>query len=135
MDADLSTTDRRRAADQLGVPPDAEPTEAWAAFLRRLPAAGFCPPPPLCAAAAGLAGRPVPGAAGVVVEPDADDDAVQAEVTAFVQEFWSLRPDVRRGRWQDLLARSAADPRLPARLRRLEVGVDLRDATGVPGPP
>jgi hypothetical protein len=56
-------------------------------------------------------------------------------VATFAQEFWSLRPDARRGRWQNLLGRVATDPQLTARLRRLEAGVDLRDATGIPGPP
>jgi hypothetical protein len=132
MGIELTDADRRHAADQLGVPADADPADARSAFLRRLPAAGFCPPPPLCAAAATLAGQPIPGAAGVLAEPD--DEDLAAEVDAFSREFWTLRPDIRRGRWQDLLDRSTADPRLSGRVRRLEAGVDLRDATGVPGP-
>jgi hypothetical protein len=135
MGLNCSEIDRRRAADQLGVPTEACPADVRAAFLRALPAAGFCPPPPLCAAAASLAGQPVPGAAGAHPEPPDTDDPLATEVATFARTFWSLQPNARRDRWQDLLSRVAPDPQLTARLRRLEAGVDLRDATAVPGPP
>jgi hypothetical protein len=134
MTPDAPTADRRRHADQLGVAPDAPPADARAAFLRQLPEMGFLPPPPLCAAAAAFSARPVPGAAAAVEDP-ADFDAVRADVAAFVRDFWSIPPAARRDRWRALLARSAADPLLAGRVRRLEAGVDLPDAGEAAGPP
>jgi hypothetical protein len=125
MDVELVTPDLRRAADQLGVPPDAAPADARAAFLRRLPAAGFLPAAPLCAAAAELLGRPVPGAAGA--EPP-NDDALTAQVDLFTREFWSMEPPARRDRWRNLLTHAAADPLLAGRLRAMEAGVDLPES-------
>jgi hypothetical protein len=126
MIPDLSPAARRQVADQLGVSPEALPADAKAAFLRRLPGAGFLPPPPLCAAAAALTDRRVPGAAGTIV--DNEDNDLRTAVTAFVREFWSLAPASRREKWRDLLNRSAADPLLAARVRRLESGIDLASA-------
>jgi hypothetical protein len=134
MNTELSDTDRRHAADRLGVPADVSPTDARAAFLRKLPAIGFLPAPSLCAAAASLAGQAVPGSVGVI-DDSTDDDALRSDVATFARQFWSLPPEVRRERWQALVDRAALDPPLTGRLRRLELGLDLRDATGVPGPP
>jgi hypothetical protein len=125
---------RRHAADQLGVPPDALPADARAAFLRKLPAAGFLPVPPLCAAAALLIDRPVIGAAGAEYEAETGG-SLRAEVATFARSFWSIAPVDRRRSWQELLSRVAADPLLAGRVRRLEAGVDLPDATGGGGPP
>src|SRR5947209_14546694 len=125
MIIDLSAPDRQHAADELGVPPDAVPADARAAFLRRLPAAGFVPAPPLCAAAAVLTGRAVPGAADA---ESTESAGLRAEVAAFAKSFWSIPPADRRARWQSLAARAANDPLLAGRVRRLEAGLDLPDA-------
>jgi hypothetical protein len=115
----------KRAAAALGVPGN-DPAAARAAFLRRLPAAGFVPPPEWRAAVRALTGRPAPGPGALPDAGDApDDDGPRAEVEAFAAAFWSLAPAERRARWQDLLDRCAGDPPLAARLRRLEGGVDL----------
>src|SRR5262245_8682799 len=114
-----------RAAAALGVPAG-DPSAARAAFLRRLPAAGFVPPPEWRAAARTPTGRPAAGP-GALPDPgaDPDDGGARAEVEAFAAAFWSLAPAERRARWQGLLDRHAADPPLAARLRRLEPGLDL----------
>jgi hypothetical protein len=126
MIPELAPAARRHLADQLGVPPDAPPADVRAAFLRRLPSAGFLPAPPLCAAATALTARPVPGTKDAVAEND--DDEVRAAVTAFAREFWALPPHRRREQWRELLDRAAGDPLLAGRVRRLEAGVDLPNA-------
>ncbi len=116
--------DERRAADVLGVPPDA-PAAARAAFLRRLPRAGFVPPPHWLDAVRTLTGRPAPEEAVAPTPDPARLDGLRAEVEGFAGQFWALPPGERRRRWQNLIARCAIDPPLAARLRRLEAGMDL----------
>jgi hypothetical protein len=118
---------RRHVADQLGVSPDAPPSDARAAFLRALPAAGFLPAPPLCAAAAALTARAIPGAAAAMSYQE-DESSLSAEFDTFARGFWSVSPAARRERWQTWVERSANDALLAARVRRLEAGVDLPDA-------
>jgi hypothetical protein len=125
MPIELAILERRHAADELGVPPDVSATDAQAAFLRRLPAAGFLPAPALCAAAAMLTGR---GVAGAVDAEPANAADLRAEAAAFAQSFWSVPPGERRLRWQILLRRTAGDPLMVGRVRSLEAGVDLADS-------
>jgi hypothetical protein len=128
-----NASDRRHAADQLGVPPDAPPADARAAFLRRLPATSFLPAPPLCAAATALIGRPIAGASSADLQ--LNEGVLHADVAAFARMFWSLAPQNRRLQWPNLLARVSDDQLLAASLRRLEAGIDLPDATAGGGPP
>jgi hypothetical protein len=133
MKVDPTSPDRRWAADLLGVPPDAPSAEARTVFLRRLPGSDFVPVPAWCAATADFLGRPVPGSIAAV-PPDEGDEA-RSEVAEFAERFWTLPPAVRRGRWQELMDHTSADPLLSTRLRRLEAGLDLASAVGDSGPP
>jgi hypothetical protein len=115
------TADRPRAADALGVPPDAPPEAARAAFLRRLAADRWVPPEAAVAAVNRLAGAALPLTADA-----ADEDAApfRAEVEAFAAGYWDLPPADRRAKWDDLSARCPDGPDA-ARLGQLEPGLDV----------
>jgi hypothetical protein len=133
MKVDSKPSDRRWAADQLGVAPDTPPAEARTVFLRRLPGSDFVPAPAWCAATAAFLGRALPGSIAAV--PPADGDAARAAVAEFTERFWTLLPAERRGRWRELMDRTSADPLLAGRLQRLEAGLDLPNAVADSGPP
>ncbi|MDB5307333.1 MAG: hypothetical protein JWO38_1535 [Gemmataceae bacterium] len=116
---------RARAAAALGVPADATPGDARAAFLRRLGRNGFAPPEDAVAAANAIAALTLP------LTPEAAADAsskLQAEVAAFASDYWSLEPSERRVRWGELLG-LCRDDRTRRRVAALEPGLDV-----LPGP-
>jgi hypothetical protein len=119
---------RSWAAEQLGVVADAPPAEVRAALLRRLPEAGFVPPPAWRRACRVLSGEAVHGAVDEDVRL-AHDDRLRAEVEEFTRGYWGLAPEQRRRRWETLRA-GCSSPPLTARLEALEAGLDAAAEPG-----
>ncbi|AWM42000.1 hypothetical protein GobsT_68590 [Gemmata obscuriglobus] len=114
----MTADPRARWAEQFGIPADAPPDEAAAAFLRSLPA-DLVPAPVQALAAGELAGAELP--TGL---EDGRETALDAEVEAFAGRFWSLPPAERLLEWDRLSHRGAN----PVRLRELEPGLDAASA-------
>jgi hypothetical protein len=111
----MSTEARSRAAEVLGLPPDAPAEVATSAFLAGLPAAGFVPPGAAVAALNTLAGTALP----------ADGESnLRAEVEEFAARFWSLEPAGRLAAWHALGNRSP-DEAASARLLALQPGLGV----------
>jgi hypothetical protein len=119
--------DPQWAAQTLGVTPS-DPAAARAAFLRRLPAAGFVPPPELVTALRICAGVPVPENEGIVAEPAHFHDRerqLRDEIDDFTRRFWTLPAGERRSEWRSLLDRCDGYTVPATRVRRLEPGLDI----------
>lgn len=113
-----ATPGRARAAAALGVPPEATPAEARAAFLRRLAVENFVPPEECTAATNALASTALP------VGPEEAERDAREDVETFAGEFWSLPPTARRARWAELWSQYPHGP-AAARLRGLAPGLDV----------
>ncbi|MDY3562658.1 hypothetical protein R5W23_004132 [Gemmata sp. JC673] len=114
----MTADPRARWAEQFGIPADAPPDEAAAAFLRSLPA-DLVPMPVQALAAGELAGAELP--TGL---ENGRETALDADVEAFAGRFWSLSPAERLLDWDRLSHRGAN----PVRLRELEPGLDAAPA-------
>lgn len=126
-----SDYDTQWAAQTLGAAAE-DPAAARAAFLRRLPAAGFVPPPEWVTAVRTCTGSPVPESEGIVAEAGQFHDREQGlreEIDDFSVRFWMLPPDERRAEWRSLLSRCDGYPRSAAQVRRLEQGLDIAAVT------
>jgi len=122
-----SDHDTQWAARTLGVA-SSDPSAARAAFLRRLPAAGFVPPPEWVTALRTCTGAPAPEEQGIVAEPTQFHDSEQQlreEIDDFARRFWTLPPGERRSEWQSLLSRCDGYLLPAAHVRRLELGLDV----------
>src|SRR5437870_4373578 len=99
---------REWAADQLDLDAAARPEEVRAQFLRRLPDEDFLPPLAWQEAAALLDGLPAPATPpeDAVAEMA---ESLREEVESFAGQFFALRPDERRARWQTLAERCRMD--------------------------
>ncbi len=126
------------AAGLLGVPPGANPSEARAAFLRRLPEVDFVPPPAWRRALGILDGCPAHGPddpSFYFHEMLAAEDRLRAEVDTFAGRFWALDPAERRRTWNGLSARCSAFPALGSWLERLEPALPVKPVFPVPMDP
>jgi hypothetical protein len=95
--------------------------DAKAEFLRGLVAADFLPDGDAVGAVAAATGMPLADESG--------RGRHRAAVEAFAREYWSLAPDERGRRWNELFARGWADDRgTAARLAHLKAGLAIEPA-------
>jgi hypothetical protein len=115
--------ERRWAAQQFGLGPEATAAEARSAFLRALPETEFSPSPSWHRAAWVLSRPDAVGGA-----PDEEflletQEELRTAVEDFAAEFFDLPVAPRQSRWRELRAACAGSPPLLARLRALEPGL------------
>jgi hypothetical protein len=119
--------DRARAANLLGVPPEASPSEARRAFLQRLGRIEFVPPAEWCAGLNGLDGSARAGGFRCALEVTAHscDDTLRADLQAFISDFWQMSPGSRTDRWTALYDRSRNRPAIRIHVDQLAAGLEI----------
>lgn len=115
------------AARQLSLNEDTSPAAARAAFLRRLPADDFVPPPQVPLALAVLDGREprtdaTPARALALCE---EERRLRHEVDVFTAEFFLTPVSERQQRWRSLRTDCTPHPALLAWLDHLEGGLSV----------
>jgi hypothetical protein len=126
---DMRQEERDRwARETLRIPLETPEKEVHALLLDRLEEADFVPSPDWSQAIRQLAGA----APRRVLRPSTydaflahDEERLRDEVDAFAARFFDSPPSERRQRWAGLLARCEWSAPLEARLRWLEVGLDV----------
>lgn len=124
---------RRWAADQLSVPVEASVPQVRAEFFKRLAAEDFVPSPTLRHAFVLLdhATEDCPKRRSALLEArQAQQDALDAAVEAFAQEFWKRKPSAREVRWNELMAAASWFPRLRTRLESLKTALSVEASPG-----
>jgi PAS domain-containing protein len=125
----LAADRARRAAEALGLGPDASPADARAAFLRRLRDADCLPPLREHEAFHFLAGRPLALRSRLGAEVHrAEKDRLSAEIEAFARDLFAMPIPERRERWEQLIESCDGHDRLIDRLQRLKPGLKIDPA-------
>lgn len=117
----MTEPSRTPAAAALGVAPGADPATARAAFLKLVAAADFVPSEQALAAVTRLGGADVPLSADADVAFTAYE---QADVDAFVTQYWALPPADRQAGWE-ALERRCRDGDVRRTLSRLKGGLGV----------
>lgn len=113
----------RRAFEWLDLPAGAPAATVRATICRQLAAADYLPDPTLHEAILTAAGQAV-APAGSLLAADAEA-ATRHAVEAFAAEFFAIPVLDRLSRWQALRVAAADDPRVVARLDRLQPGLTI----------
>lgn len=122
-----TVVDRNRAAELLGAPPESSPAQARSLFLQRLERTDFVPPAEWCAGLSGMDDTARAGgfrcAESSFSQPS--NDPLQADLKAFVAEYWQLSPEYRTERWTSLFDRSRDRPALRKYVDHLAAGLEI----------
>lgn len=118
---------RRWAREQLDLPPDMSDEQSRRALLQRLAELDFMPPIGWDSALRVAGFAPCGDVNGRAFAPArrAVEETLRAEVEAFASVFFSLRPEARSARFQELLTACVDLPCLRARVESLRPGLDL----------
>jgi hypothetical protein len=123
------------AARTLEVEQAAGGPAVRAAFLRKLPDEDFVPPAPWRPALEVLSGRETAHARPLLYNQFVEETAptFRDQVESFAIAFFSLPPDQRAKRYDELRETAECYPAIAARLQRLEKGLEL-DSSACDGP-